>query len=144
MQKMQENQLYVFDPKAMHQIFVKVRFISPNYLLSTPFSTNILGSIHLRRDHDVHWVPGIFTFVNPRTLKFDSQRKQAHVWPWTSCITWWVHFSLESKECQQDFFPRGAASQAKENVEPSVLNYALARDEQVMVIILGSMNWMRP
>jgi len=33
---MQENQLYIFDPKAMHQIIVKVSFVSLNYLLSTP------------------------------------------------------------------------------------------------------------
>ena len=38
MQKSQENQLYVFDPKALHQI-VKVRSIFPDYLPSTPFVT---------------------------------------------------------------------------------------------------------
>ena len=39
--KMQENQLYVFDPKALHQIVVKVRSIPPDYLPSTPFSVRI-------------------------------------------------------------------------------------------------------
>ena len=68
-QEMQENQLYVFDPKAMHQIVVKVRFISPNYLLLAPISINIPGSIHLRRDHVVHWVPGIFTIRWPPCIK---------------------------------------------------------------------------
>ena len=41
MQKTQENQLYIFDPKALHQIVVKVRSISPHYLPWTPFSTRI-------------------------------------------------------------------------------------------------------
>jgi len=36
MQRMQENQLYIFDPKAMHQIIVKVRMVFADYLLSTP------------------------------------------------------------------------------------------------------------
>ena len=112
MQKMQESQLYIFDPKAMHQIVVKVRFISP-YFLSTPFSTNIPGSIYLRRDYHVHWVPGIFTFVNPRTLKLDFQRKQAHFWPWTSWNTWWVHFSPRIKGISTSIVSQGSSIASK-------------------------------
>ena len=38
----------------MHQIIVKVKFVSLDYLAWASISINIAGSIHLRRDHSVH------------------------------------------------------------------------------------------
>ena len=106
---MQENQLYIFDPKAMHQIVVKVRFIIFYWLHSRPIFQD--QYIYEDTTSSIEY-PG---FLPSLTLVHWNQflrGKKVMFGPGLGAILGEYIFSsmLESKECQQYLFLRGAAS----------------------------------
>ena len=72
MQNTQENQLYVFDPKALQHIVLKVRFIHSSYL---SIMDPIFGQdqdIYEQTTAFIEYLPVIIALVDPRALKSDS------------------------------------------------------------------------